>query len=98
MKIPKQIKIAGNFVGVELVTSKIHAESGCFQTWFQTIQINIEDRGEGEMAETFLHEMLEAIKYNFNLELDHRDLTVISRILFATIRDNNLDFLNEKGL
>jgi len=39
-----------------------------------------------------LHEIIETIKSLNNLDMDHKNLSVLSESLFQVIRDNKLDF------
>ena len=93
MKIPDKIKVGGHWITIEKVGDKeLESDLGSFNNWYQLIRINKTDTDENLQAETFLHEILEAIKKKFEIETKHQDLTIISEILFQIIRDNNLDF------
>jgi hypothetical protein len=47
---------------------------------------------EAQEADTFLHEVLEAIKSEIGCDLPHRTIVAISATLLQVIRDNGLDF------
>ena len=95
MKIPKTILMGGHEVMVEKVGNDDINAAGDWSAWCQRIRINDEGAPEDRQAETFLHEMLEAIKYFSGIKLPHAQLTIISEMLFATIRQNKLTFLKD---
>jgi len=96
MKIPKKLKVGGHQIKVKFCKADEENVSGCFKSWYDLIKINVDETSEPSRAETFLHEILEVIKNKNDLNLDHTVLTVLSNWLFAIIRDNNLDFREEK--
>ena len=55
------------------------------------------DRPETQVAETFLHEIIEALNYSLELELKHTRIQALSSGVFAVMRDNGLDFGGERG-
>ena len=92
MNIPKQIKIGGHTVDVDIVSLRdTEKDHGSFDSVYMVIRLT-EGRPESRMAETLLHEIFEAIKHLNNLSLEHKDLTVLSEGLFSVIRNNNLRF------
>ncbi len=92
MKIPKTIKMGGHKIKVRQVDENELSNTGDFHGWPQIIRIGVSGTTESGQAETLLHEILEAAKFKYNLDLDHKDLTIISEVLFAVIRDNKIDF------
>jgi len=96
MIIPDNIKIGGHKVEVKKVRTDIEKNQGSFDNWYKIIHINIDGTSASTQEETFLHEILEAVKANYNLTVEHIDLTVISEVLFSVIRANNLDFREGK--
>ena len=93
MKIPEKIKIGGHWITVEKVGDKeLESDLGSFNNWYQYIRINENDTAENLQAETFLHEIFEAIKKKFEIKIKHQDLTILSELLFQVIIDNKLDF------
>lgn len=91
MKIPHKILVGGHEFDVEMV-GELLDNSGICNTWKQYIAINSYNTKEDKQSETFLHEILEAIKSIYNVNIDHQSLTTISEALFGVIRQNNLDF------
>ena len=92
MKIPEEIMVNGHQIKVIKVKSDVEGNPGVYHTWYQTIKINVDDNTEDMQAEAFLHEIFEAIRNKFNLKIEHSELTLISEVLFDTIRRNGLDF------
>jgi len=92
MKIPNQIKIGGHKIKIRRVRCDKEKNMGSFDNWFRSINLNIDDINEDSLAETFLHELFEAINSLYNLSCDHKNITVLSEVLFAVIRDNHLRF------
>lgn len=92
MKLPKKIKIGGHTIKIKQVKSDTLKNHGSYDNWYKEIQINIDSTTESTQAEALLHEIIEAIKGVNNLDLDHKDLTVISENIFAVIRNNKIDF------
>jgi len=93
MLYPDEIKLGGHAIKVELVDTAHITGKGSFNNYHNLIRLEKEpDTPEDNVSECFLHEILEAIKYKNNLDLDHKDLTVISETLFQVLRDNKLDF------
>ena len=52
---------------------------------------------ESTQAETLLHECAELINWKLGLELTHLQLTAMASGLFGIIRDNKLNFGNNRG-
>jgi len=93
MKIPNIIKVGGHKISVELTDTSRIGGAGSFNNYHNLIRLEKEtDTPEDNVAETFLHEIIEAIKHKNNLGIEHTVLTVLSEALFQTIRDNDLDF------
>jgi len=55
------------------------------------------DRPETQVAETFLHEIIESLNYALELELKHPQIQALSSGLFGVMRNNRLDFGGERG-
>ena len=92
MIIPEKIKIGA----YEIIVRKQPIEEtadrgGDFSS--RGMHINITEYPiEVKTTETFLHEVFEAIKWIYQLELKHQDVCILSETILAVIRDNNLDF------
>ena len=50
------------------------------------------DSPESRLAEIFMHEIMESLKYCMQLTIEHEDLSALSEGLFSVIRNNDLDF------
>jgi len=93
MKIPKIIMIGGYRVKVRCVKDPEWCDSGDWDVWEQVIRINTDGSTEDRQADTLLHEITEAINSFANLGLTHVQIAILTTMLFATIRQNNLTFL-----
>lgn len=93
MILPQRIKVGGHSIEIKKVKSDITHNPGHYTQWYHIIQINVDDTKEDIQAEALLHEIFEAIGNIYNLGLDHKNITVLSEVLFAVIRDNKLTFL-----
>ena len=95
MEIPTKVKICGHEYNVRFDKNLFLTESvGGGKACANMLEITLADGDfpESRRAEVFLHEIIEMIKYTLQVDLDHKDLSAISEVLFAVIRDNNLDF------
>jgi len=96
MQIPKQIKIGGYIVSVEFVNNLMtdRQHTGEYHPRIQTIKID-KDCSEQEREEVFIHEVLEAIKAIYDIQLEHRDLSLLATVLHQVIVDNPEVFKTE---
>jgi hypothetical protein len=87
--IPNKVKIGGFTWTTEFNEHLMHTreERGCTQPKFQRIEI---DPGTQKQAqqETFIHELLEAIKWQYDITIEHKDLWNLSVVLHQVITDN----------
>ena len=92
MRIPESIKIGGH----EYKVNRVEGTGMGGADYGQKIIIIGPDGSfpESTLSETVLHEIIELIANNYDLDLrkDHKELTTLSEVLFGVIRDNNLDF------
>ena len=98
MKIPNKIKVGGHWIDISKVDSKSidGLRAGDYDGINSMIRINIDRFSKSMQGETLLHEILEAIKEFNILDLEHKDLTVLSQSLFQVMRDNKLNFTETK--
>ncbi len=93
MKIPKKIIIAGHEINVILEKSEGRfASAGDYCAWNNTMHINMEGTSESVRAESLLHEIIEAINLDNELNLEHPKITTLASQLFAVLRNNKLRF------
>ena len=94
MNIPSKVKILGHDYRIEFddqLFAKENVGSGkaCANVLIITLASNVP---ESRQAETFLHEIIEMLKYTMQIEINHDHLSALSEGLFSVIRDNNIDF------
>ena len=93
MNIPSKIKLSGHEIQVDFATTKSMENIGSFNNYHNLIRLEKEEETpEDNVAECFLHEIIEAIKFKNNLVIDHVHLSVLSECLFQVLRDNKLSF------
>lgn len=92
MKIPERITIGGFELAVEKQAVNVMGnERGSHLTGYGRILI-AREVPEDYQSECFLHEIMEFIKHENNLDIDHQSLSTLSTQIFAAIRQNALDF------
>ena len=92
MNIPNNIKLGAHNIKIEKVKAKDIESGGEFNNWYNLIRLRVEDNPESSIAECFLHEIIEGIKFKYQLSIDHAHLTILSEALFQVLRDNKLNF------
>ncbi|NLD46703.1 MAG: hypothetical protein GX660_05820 [Clostridiaceae bacterium] len=89
MKIPEKLKIGAFEWTIVLNPDLMHgrSERGCCRP--KTSQIDI-DPGYNitGQEETFVHEMLEAITAQYDITIEHKDLSNLATVLHQVIKDN----------
>ncbi len=96
MKIPSTVKIGAHVIEVGRHTRKESDDTGYYDRDLDRISIRRVDIHESRASEILLHEVIEAIKYKYGLILEHKDLMVLSEVLFQVMRDNELSFCKEE--
>lgn len=95
MRIPPFITIGGVEVPVRQVADEdIRGCLGEYDTSSGQIRLK-KNQSDDLKAQTFMHEIAEAVANNNCLEISHDHLTVLVNGIFAAIRDNGLDFRRE---
>lgn len=96
MKIPKKVKIGGFIITIKAVKDIIltKGELGNYEPKEQNINID-ESSTVQQQEEVFIHEILEAIKSIYDIELKHNLLTLIATVLHQVIKDNPEIFKEE---
>ena len=94
MKIPNKIKIVGKTFTVEIRDRLKEDGSDRLGSILYGQQKIIIDSSILEEAkdQTLLHEIVEGIINLFDLEIEHKDLSILSEALYAVLKDNNLRF------
>ena len=93
MIIPKTINV--NEHRIEIIERKFSTKDmGTFSRKDMVIHID-SDLQEDVKAETFLHEIFEVIIRICGIEINHQSLTIMSEMLFSTIRKNNINLLSK---
>ncbi len=93
MRIPKAVRIMGHDYVVSMTPRLFTSDdtSGVCDTAIHKITLD-SNFAESHVAETFLHEILEALNYHLELELKHAKLNALSEGLFQVLRDNKLSW------
>ena len=92
MKIPKKIKIGGHIFDIHIedrskngVDDKLGSCNAAQNTiWLDTSQ------SQTQLESTLLHEIIEAIDWQQQLELDHKTISQLENALYQVLRDNDL--------
>ena len=93
MNIPKSIKVGGHTIKVIVGSQRPFEKQGASIDWHNEIYIIDDyDSPESNMAEGFLHEIVEQINSKYEIDLEHKQITVLTQALFQVLRDNGLDF------
>jgi len=92
MKIPKQIKVGGHIIKVERHKENENDNLGFYTSFHEIVSVRDDLPIGSKATEVFLHEILEVIKMKYDIKIDHKDLNIVSEILFAIMRENNLNF------
>jgi hypothetical protein len=92
MKIPKKIKIGGNWFKVIFKDTHRHEQKAhCGYENSDHCEITIDNALNIQTQETtFIHEILEVINYNNELELKHSQIMTLENNLYQVLKDNNL--------
>jgi len=91
---PDKVKILGHEYKIlpeENYVVQSGGETGEVNNYLNVIRIGKELTPSGQM-EILLHEILEAINYRLELNLDHPKLCILSEVLHQVLRDNRLSF------
>ena len=86
------IRILGIDYGIEFVAPNIGESvslpAGECLTTKTTIRINTEANSGQHMKAVLLHEIIEALNYRLELQLEHPQITQLESALFAVLNDN----------
>jgi len=93
MRIPKRLKVLAQTYTVEMMDpdEMVECALGSCDSYRMEIKL-LGGQVETQEADTFLHEVFEAIKAEVGVDLPHRTIVALSATLLNVIRANNLDF------
>ena len=95
MNIPEKLKIIGKTydvqMGATIATDEGYVCLGRHRGGLNSIQIN-PGYPQQTQDSTLLHEILEAINNNFEMELKHSQITTLEETLYQVLKDNKLHF------
>lgn len=93
MKIPKTVRLLGFDYAIELCEDsqrdKNNYNFGQADMRFQKITIDKRQAAAGQ-EQTLLHEILEVLNYELQLELPHNKLMSLAGTFYAVLRDNRM--------
>ncbi len=91
MKIPQTLKIGGINYQVIVEPIKMHGASNCgsCNNAVAVITINSEDNNQIQET-TLIHEIIEAINGNYDLQLPHQTIATLETSLYQVLMDNRL--------
>jgi hypothetical protein len=85
MKIPKKVKVGGQTYKVR--EDRATVDFGSVN--FQTLEIQIDASAAiGRREQSFLHEIIEAVNKEFDVELTHHQIELLEGGLYQVIVDN----------
>jgi hypothetical protein len=105
MKIGKRIKICGHWIAVRVYKKNPFAvirgakqiggaDSLCNRITILT-KVDNEPLAESVIAESYFHEILHQCANKNGINLKESEVIILSQSMFATIRDNHINFLDE---
>lgn len=99
MKIKNSLKILGHNYEVRVTREARLANSTSGTQCGNLLRIELSPiEPESRTAETFLHEIFEALNCHLELDLQHHTISSLSEGLFQVLRDNKLDFSDETDM
>lgn len=91
MQTPTNIKILGHDYTVKLVDLNETDTFGTMNSNTSTIRIN-QNKVQSQIESTLLHEIIEALNMDLELNLEHRQITGLEAGLYQVLKDNRLKF------
>jgi hypothetical protein len=91
IKIPKQVKVGGHTIDVILEDDLElnHEAQGLWKNHHDKIVLD-SGLADAVMAETFFHELVEAINSIYDLKLPHVKISVLGAVIHQVLTDNEL--------
>lgn len=97
-KIPNKINIMGQIFDVILEDLGKHASDDIAAGRRSSSKIWIDNTTNKQVQEEcLLHEIVEMINLDFELKLEHRDITTLSTAIYQVLYENNLSFGDNKN-
>jgi hypothetical protein len=91
MKIPSTLKIGATIYEIVSQPSEANGEKHLGYCNSGVAKIWIDNNANHQVQEsTLVHEILEAIKGGYCLELDHQTLGTLAEVLYQVLKDNEL--------
>jgi hypothetical protein len=92
MEIPERVRVGAYEIPVKLVED-LGNDRGCGGEYSpRKLEISLDLAFKVRIGEIFLHEVLECICSQYDLDIDHHHLMVLSNTLFQVLKDNKLQF------
>ena len=92
MKIPNKIKIGSHWYSVKFADlDKIggNDEPGISYLLKNKIFINTNNNiSRSQQEQTLIHEIIEAINYNYELSLPHQSISILGETIYQVLNDN----------
>ena len=90
--IPKKIKIgAKKYDVVRGDHMKDRGNTSPASVNFYDLKIWVSEKANDFNSECFMHEVVEAINYQYELGLPHNKITILGEVLYQIIKENKLE-------
>lgn len=94
LKIPEKLKIGGFEWRVKEVKHLISDRERLGEMAPRTQEIVIEEESsEQQKEETLIHEIIEALNFLYNINLEHYQIELLGVTLHQVLKDNKINFL-----
>lgn len=91
MRIPDKLKILGHEYAVKIIDLNETDTFGNHNMNTLIIRLN-RNKADSQIQSTLLHEIIEAINYNMEIELEHPQISALEAGLYQVLKDNDLKF------
>lgn len=96
MKFPKKVKIGGHYYDILVADLDEKAGSdkagGCYVVKNKIYVNKNYNYSQSQTEESFLHEIIEALNYNYELKLEHEKISILGSTLYQVLKDNKIKF------
>ena len=91
MNIPERLKVGGLDYEVSFVENLARDYGANGSHWGNALKIKIDDSLPRQNQETtFLHEIIEALNFVYEIKLEHKQLSVLEAGLYQVLKDNGM--------